>query len=213
MSNSRRPPRPPGSLPSSQSSEEHNRQNEDPDFPNPHFNLGNQRFYRRYQAYVSRDPEPRSPYPQDLSRFRLPAPPPPPPPQPTESDESDSDNLSLALLKEQLLALARDPQRGQHSENEGPRPPLGRRDNMIAPNPLGVPYTISSGEWSLASNSSKNSQGLEDIPEEQLSARRTSVISVYSTVYAVAKIVFTIFADYGVEVSQAMSKKTHFRSQ
>lgn len=93
------------------------------------------------------------------------------------------------------------PERARDSEIAGPHPFPERPDNMIGPNPQGVPYTISSEEWSLASNSSKDSQGVGDIPEGQLSARLKSVVSVYSTVYAVAKTAFTIFENYGVEVS------------
>ncbi|KAJ9207884.1 hypothetical protein DTO164E3_170 [Paecilomyces variotii] len=185
-----------GFLPRRQPSEEHNHQNAYPDFPNPNINQGQERFYARYQAHVRREPESPSPEPRspatDLAAFRYPE-----SLAPFESPESGPVNLSP---EDRLLALVTGPERARDSEIAGPHPFPERPDNMIGPNPQGVPYTISSEEWSLASNSSKDSQGVGDISEGQLSARLKSVVSVYSTVYAVAKTAFTIFENYGVEL-------------
>lgn len=188
-----------GSLPRRQPRGEQTPQNANPGPPNPNVNLGQERFYERYQANVRRaperpSPEPRSP-PPNLAVYRY--------PESLECFEPPEPEPVILSPEERLQALLTGSVTARGTEVTGSHTLPLRPINMIGPSSQGVPYTISSGQWSLASNSYKDSQGhdVRDLPDEQLADRLKSVVSVYSTVYGVAKIAFAIFENYGVEVS------------
>ncbi|OOO12941.1 hypothetical protein OAory_01006900 [Aspergillus oryzae] len=69
---------------------------------------------------------------------------------------------------------------------------------LMAPIPRpALPYTISSPEWNIFSEAVK---ALEDAIDDDASDWLHSVLSVFSKVYTVAKIIVTILMYYGIEV-------------
>ena len=72
------------------------------------------------------------------------------------------------------------------------------RCKLMAPIPRpALPYTISSPEWNIFSEAVK---ALEGAIDDDASDWLHSVLSVFSKVYTVAKIIVTIFRYYGIEV-------------
>lgn len=192
---------------------------QDPDTTNQEHTRVQQRFYTQYQHLVRRDIEspPRS-EPELHGRSFLPCPPNAQGPEKSVSSEDliklspqssvdikgDHNAFRPEKATQNLLLpspkTSDDDQIHLLSDQEHQRDQATQERKMLPANFGSVPYTISSEDWALSSNSSNTSQSF-DMSEEQYAARRESVVSVYSTVYAIAKIVFVIFQNYGVEVS------------
>lgn len=179
-----------------------------------------QRFYAQYQHLVRRDiespprSEPELPGPPARLAYA---------PSPQEPEHSASSEDLIEFSPRSSVDVKRDNHKRHQEQATGDllllspktteddqislvsaqehNPDQVTKERKMLPVTFGsVPYTISSESWSLASNSSNTSWSLGEISKEQYAARRKSVVSVYSTVYAVAKIVFVIFQNYGVEV-------------
>lgn len=65
-----------------------------------------------------------------------------------------------------------------------------------------LPYTVSSPDWNIYSDSVRC---LDHGPEEDVVEWLDSVLSVFSRVYAVAKIVVIILMHYGIEVRRPLT--------